>query len=99
MSFISQPWHILLATLYGWVNQRQQQMIEFQNDRIEVLLKKVGKKRLLIRSWSSRFTLSQELESNTPQRIRTSNLRFRRPMLYPIELGVQLRTPIPHAGL
>lgn len=27
---------------------------------------------------------------NTPQRIRTSNLRFRRPMLYPIELGVHL---------
>jgi hypothetical protein len=25
---------------------------------------------------------------STPQRIRTSNLRFRRPMLYPIELGV-----------
>ncbi len=27
---------------------------------------------------------------STPQRIRTSNLRFRRPMLYPIELGVQV---------
>ncbi len=27
----------------------------------------------------------------TPQRIRTSNLRFRRPMLYPIELGVLVR--------
>src|SRR5262249_52515275 len=26
---------------------------------------------------------------NTPQRARTSNLRFRRPMLYPIELGVR----------
>ena len=26
---------------------------------------------------------------NTPERIRTSNLRFRRPMLYPIELRVQ----------
>ena len=25
---------------------------------------------------------------STPQRARTSNLRFRRPMLYPIELGV-----------
>ena len=49
MTFFSQPWHILLATLYGWVNQRQQQISECQNDRIEVLLKKVGKKRLLIR--------------------------------------------------
>ncbi len=33
--------------------------------------------------------LSDDVES-TPQRIRTSNLRFRRPMLYPIELGVLL---------
>jgi len=30
-------------------------------------------------------------EESTPQRIRTSNLRFRRPMLYPIELGVRSR--------
>jgi hypothetical protein len=28
-------------------------------------------------------------ETSTPERIRTSNLRFRRPMLYPIELRVQ----------
>ncbi len=27
-------------------------------------------------------------DKSTPQRIRTSNLRFRRPMLYPVELGV-----------
>ena len=27
---------------------------------------------------------------NTPHWIRTSNLRFRRPMLYPIELGVRV---------
>jgi hypothetical protein len=27
--------------------------------------------------------------ANTPERIRTSNLRFRRPMLYPIELRVR----------
>jgi hypothetical protein len=28
--------------------------------------------------------------SSTPRRIRTCNLRFRRPMLYPIELGVRV---------
>jgi hypothetical protein len=28
-------------------------------------------------------------ERNTPHRVRTCNLRFRRPMLYPIELGVR----------
>ena len=30
-----------------------------------------------------------EAEENTPRRARTSNLRFRRPMLYPIELWVR----------
>ncbi len=33
---------------------------------------------------------SNRRKSSTPQRIRTSNLRFRRPMLYPVELGVQI---------
>ena len=48
MSFLLQPWHILLATICGLVNHRQQQIIEFQNTRIETLLKKHGKKQLLL---------------------------------------------------
>jgi hypothetical protein len=48
MSFLLQPWHILVAALCGIVNQRQQQVIEFQNAQIETLLKKLGKKRLLL---------------------------------------------------
>ena len=43
MSFLLQPWHIMLAALCGLVNQRQQQIIEFQNAQIEALLKKLGK--------------------------------------------------------
>ena len=31
MSFILQPWHILLAAICSLVNQRQQQIIDFQN--------------------------------------------------------------------
>lgn len=46
MFFLFQPCHILLATLCGLVNQRQQQIIEFQNAQIETLLKWLGKKRL-----------------------------------------------------
>ncbi len=34
--------------------------------------------------------LQSSAAGNTPERIRTSNLRFRRPMLYPIELRVQV---------
>ena len=48
MSFILQLWHILLACLCGLVNQRQQQLIEFQNAQIEALLKQLGRKRLLL---------------------------------------------------
>ncbi|MEO1999274.1 MAG: hypothetical protein ABGZ17_28855, partial [Planctomycetaceae bacterium] len=48
MSFLLQPWHILLAALCGMVNERQQQIIQFQNAQIEALLKKLGHKRLLL---------------------------------------------------
>jgi len=48
MPFLLQPWHIMLAALCGLVNQRQQQIIEFQNAQIEALLKQLGKKRLLL---------------------------------------------------
>ena len=48
MTFILQPWHILFAVLCGWVNERRQKVIEFQNAQIEALLNKLGKKRLLL---------------------------------------------------
>ncbi len=43
MSFILRPWHVVFVALSCWVNQRQQQIIEFQNTEIEALLKKLGK--------------------------------------------------------
>ena len=46
MPFLLQPWHIRLVTICGILNQRQQQIIEFQNAQIDVLLKKLGKKQL-----------------------------------------------------
>ncbi len=48
MSFILQPWHLAFVALSSWVNQRQQQIIEFQNAEIEALLKKLGTKRILL---------------------------------------------------
>ncbi len=36
-----QPCYILLAALVGWANERQQQIIAFQNDQIEAPLKKL----------------------------------------------------------
>ena len=46
MHVILKPWHILFAVLCGWLNERQQRGIEFQNDQIEVLFEKLGKKRV-----------------------------------------------------
>jgi hypothetical protein len=37
MSFLLQPWHILLTAFYAMVNHRQQQIIELQNALIETL--------------------------------------------------------------
>ena len=48
MSFLLRPWHILLVTICGLLKQRQQQIIEFQNAQFEALLKKLGRKRLLL---------------------------------------------------
>lgn len=48
MSFVLQPWQLLLAILSGLVHRRQQQIIEFQNSEIEALLKQLGKKRILL---------------------------------------------------
>ena len=44
MNFILQPWHLAVVLVSAWVNHRQQQSIAFQNDQIESLLEKLGKK-------------------------------------------------------
>jgi hypothetical protein len=38
--------HILFAVLCGWFNERQQRVIEFQNDQFVAFLGKLGKKRV-----------------------------------------------------
>ncbi len=48
MNYVRQPLELMLIALVGWVSHRQQLMIQFQNDQIEALLKKLGKKRILL---------------------------------------------------
>jgi len=48
MSFILHPWQLLLVLLAGWINQQQQQIIEFQRTEIEVLKEKLGRKRIIL---------------------------------------------------
>ena len=48
MSFIMQPWHILILIVGGWINREQQKVIEFQQAQFEVLLEIQWKKRILL---------------------------------------------------
>ncbi len=48
MNEILQPWQLLFAILSGWVQRRQQQIIEFQSSQIISLMQSQGKKRILL---------------------------------------------------
>ena len=48
MSFVLEPWQLLLIILAGWINRQQQAILEFQRLQIEALLKQLGKKRILL---------------------------------------------------
>jgi len=48
MSFVLHPWQLLLVILAGWVNQQQQQIIDFQRTEIDVLKEKLSKKRIIL---------------------------------------------------
>jgi len=48
MSFLLQPWQLLLVILASWVNHQQQRIIQFQDEQIRSLLERQGKKRLLL---------------------------------------------------
>ena len=65
MQFMLQPCHILLAALIDWANERQQQIIEFQNDPIEALLKQLGKKPLLLTDDQCRVLAARSARSQS----------------------------------
>jgi putative transposase len=48
MSFVLQPWQLLLSIFAGWIHDEQQKIIEYQGTIIQVLLEKNGKKRILL---------------------------------------------------
>jgi transposase InsO family protein len=48
MSFILEPWQLLLAIVAGWINQKQQDVIEYLRTENQVLKEKLGKKRILL---------------------------------------------------
>ena len=48
MTFVLQPWELLLVVLSGWVNRHQQQVIDFYISQTKALLESQGKKRILL---------------------------------------------------
>ena len=48
MNFVLQPLHLLVVILAGWFNRYQQAVIEFQSTQIQVLMEKLGKKRIFL---------------------------------------------------
>jgi transposase InsO family protein len=48
MSFVLQPWQLLVAILAGWVNRQQQAVIDFQRTEIQILRERLGKNRILL---------------------------------------------------
>jgi putative transposase len=48
MTAMFQPWHMLLLILAGWINGRQQEVIEYLLAENRILRKKLGNKRILL---------------------------------------------------
>jgi transposase InsO family protein len=48
MSFVLQPWQLLLSIIAGWIHDEQQKKIEFLQTLVQVLEEKLGKKRILL---------------------------------------------------
>jgi putative transposase len=48
MIFALQPWQLFFAILAGWVNSRQQAVIDYLRTENQVLEEKLGKKRILL---------------------------------------------------
>lgn len=46
MNTLLRPWHLVLFAIVGWHGRRQQEVIDFQNAQLDVLLRQLGIRRL-----------------------------------------------------
>ncbi len=61
MSFVLQPWRLLVTILADWVNQRQQLAIEYLCTKNQVLKEMHGKKRILVNDDRRRLAVKSRL--------------------------------------
>jgi hypothetical protein len=48
LTFILQPWQLLLLIVAGWINRQQQQIIDYLRTENQVLKEKLGKRHILL---------------------------------------------------
>ena len=48
MTFLLKPWQLYFLALAGLVNRQQQELIEYLRTENQVLIEKLGKKRILL---------------------------------------------------
>jgi putative transposase len=48
MKSVLHPWQLFLLILAGWINHREQEIIEYLRTENRVLREKLGKKRILL---------------------------------------------------
>jgi hypothetical protein len=48
LTFVLQPWQLLLLIVAGWINRQQQQVIDYLRTENQVLTEKLGKRRILL---------------------------------------------------
>jgi hypothetical protein len=48
MSFVLKPWQLWIVAMAGWINQQQQEVIEYLQAENQVLKELHGKRRLLL---------------------------------------------------
>ncbi len=48
MGFILQPWQLFFIMIAGWINQQQQEVIEYLRTENQILKEKLGKQRILL---------------------------------------------------
>ena len=46
MATVLQPWQLLVATLAGWINRQQDEVIDYLREENRVLKQQLGRKRL-----------------------------------------------------
>ena len=55
MKSVLHPWQLLLLILAGWINHREQEVIEYLRAENRVFREKLGKKRILLNDDQRRF--------------------------------------------